>query len=443
MPKEPTNVTYLNPATTGSEPEVVWLRDKNIKLERRHYKNKNWQARIRIPGAKYKYDRVSTGTPHLEEAKRFASDRFDAQNWRHQNGYSIFAPTFGKIAKTYLKSMEHRISIGELKQNKFDNQKRRLDKFIVPYFGTKTITEISAEDVQQFHRWRMEQWQIQRDAPAIPTRMKNGKIKYVTRKHLQKPSSNSQIADELVIARVLDHAVFAKEIKKEERPDFSYTKFQWKRRGTFTNEEWVAIYTELRSTASRSHNHQSLYYAAEMFRHFCLIMANAGTRPNELVHLKWNDITYYDDDDGERQVELRIRDIGDPRKHRPRSFTARPACHDYFERLRKIHKDPSDENYIFVRWNGERIKGYSERFNKLMKLLDLYHDNEGQRRTVYSLRHYYATTRLENGADPYLLSKFMGTSLAMIEKTYAHILSRRVAKEVNKRRSRKQNPSDQ
>jgi integrase len=444
MPDEPSNVAYLHSATDDKEPEAVWLKDKNIKLERRAYKNRNWQARLRIPGAKYKYDRVTTGTPDLDTAKRFALDRFERLNWRHQNGYSIFAPTFAKMAKSYVATFDRQISIGELNDTKAKDSKRRLDNFLLPFFSNTMVTEITDNAIQNYHVWRLEQWQKdQIDTTLKPVTVKGGQTKYMTRKHLQKPSRNSQVSDELVIARVLDHAVFKKEIKPEEKPHFTYTKLKWARRGTFTNEEWKSIYTALRALVKRKANNRSLLYSMQMFRHFCLIMANAGTRPNELLHVKWSDITPYIDEDGEQQMELRIRDVGDPRKHRPRSYPPLPVCLDYFNRLRAIHHDPSPENYVFVTWRGEQIRGYATRFSNLMKDLDLYVDAEGQKRTPYSLRHYYATTRLEHGADPYLLSQFMGTSLAMIEKTYAHILNRRAAKAVNQRRSRKPKQSVQ
>ena len=46
-------------------------------------------------------------------------------------------------------------------------------------------------------------------------------------------------------------------------------------------------------------------------------------------------------------------------------------------------------------------------------------DREGQRRTAYSLRHTYISTRLLNGADIYQVAKHCRTSVEMIEIYYA------------------------
>ena len=45
-------------------------------------------------------------------------------------------------------------------------------------------------------------------------------------------------------------------------------------------------------------------------------------------------------------------------------------------------------------------------------------DSIGRERTIYSLRHTYATFRLENGTNVYWLKQNMGTSVQMIERHY-------------------------
>jgi hypothetical protein len=48
----------------------------------------------------------------------------------------------------------------------------------------------------------------------------------------------------------------------------------------------------------------------------------------------------------------------------------------------------------------------------------LYKNENGDNRAIYSLRHTYATLRLQNGANVYGLKKNMGASVAMIERHY-------------------------
>ena len=54
----------------------------------------------------------------------------------------------------------------------------------------------------------------------------------------------------------------------------------------------------------------------------------------------------------------------------------------------------------------------------MLKAAGIEYDTNGDRHTVYSLRHTYATFRLQNGTNVYWLKKNMGTSVAMIERHY-------------------------
>jgi hypothetical protein len=53
-----------------------------------------------------------------------------------------------------------------------------------------------------------------------------------------------------------------------------------------------------------------------------------------------------------------------------------------------------------------------------LKAAGLEYDTHGNKRSIYSLRHTYATFRLQHGTNVYWLKKNMGTSVAMIERHY-------------------------
>jgi hypothetical protein len=53
-------------------------------------------------------------------------------------------------------------------------------------------------------------------------------------------------------------------------------------------------------------------------------------------------------------------------------------------------------------------------------------------RTVYSLRHFYATMRLSHDTSPFLLAKQMGTSVEMLEKFYGQTISAELAARITK-----------
>jgi integrase len=68
----------------------------------------------------------------------------------------------------------------------------------------------------------------------------------------------------------------------------------------------------------------------------------------------------------------------------------------------------------------------------LIKSAGVEKDSQGDRRTIYSLRHTYATFRLQEGVHQYILAKNMGTSTAMLERHYGHTSNVASAAELTK-----------
>jgi len=72
--------------------------------------------------------------------------------------------------------------------------------------------------------------------------------------------------------------------------------------------------------------------------------------------------------------------------------------------------------------NGYQPPSMNGTFKRLMRDTGLLKNAEGQNRTLYSLRHTYATLELlNNKTDLHTLSKQMGNSAAMIERHYSKL----------------------
>jgi integrase len=77
---------------------------------------------------------------------------------------------------------------------------------------------------------------------------------------------------------------------------------------------------------------------------------------------------------------------------------------------------------IFVMADGHQPLRIDGTFKKLMRDSGLVKSQDGQMRTLYSLRHTYATLELlENKTDIHTLAKQMGNSAAMIERHYSKL----------------------
>jgi integrase len=78
------------------------------------------------------------------------------------------------------------------------------------------------------------------------------------------------------------------------------------------------------------------------------------------------------------------------------------------------------------------VGSFKKSFISLLQSAGVEIDENGDKRTIYSLRHTYATFRLQEGVHQFVLAKNMGTSVAMLEKHYGHTSNVSSAAELTK-----------
>ncbi len=77
---------------------------------------------------------------------------------------------------------------------------------------------------------------------------------------------------------------------------------------------------------------------------------------------------------------------------------------------------------VLARPDGTPVKSFKNSFNSALKAAKLTNNREGHKRTIYSLRHTYATMRIVySEIDIHTLAVNMGTSVPMIERHYSHL----------------------
>ncbi len=76
---------------------------------------------------------------------------------------------------------------------------------------------------------------------------------------------------------------------------------------------------------------------------------------------------------------------------------------------------------IFVMPAGDQPYELSGVFERLLRDAGLLKDAAGKTRTLYSLRHTYATFALADGIPIHTLARQMGTSVGMIERHYSKL----------------------
>jgi integrase len=155
-------------------------------------------------------------------------------------------------------------------------------------------------------------------------------------------------------------------------------------------------------------------------------LVNTGIRhgtealPLRWKHLQWHWI-------GEKKY-LRIWVSG---KTGPRYLIAKNEVIAVLEKIMIWHELPYAtldaliedklDKLIFRLRTGEQISNMENIFRNLMVRSNMRRDGSGQNRTLYSLRHTYATFALARGVDIHTLARQMGTSVGMIERHYSKL----------------------
>ena len=167
----------------------------------------------------------------------------------------------------------------------------------------------------------------------------------------------------------------------------------------------------------------------ELLTLYVPFMAATGMRPGtEAEFLEW------------RHIDVEIRD-GQPILHfrlqrgkrGPRNFVAHHSCWLLLERLRQLSPDLSDmtleavlkkrmPKLLFRLSDGSVPDNWNKPFRQWLEDTHLLNCAvTGKERSLYSLRHYYATQRLLEGIPIHDLAEQMGTSVLMITKHYSHL----------------------
>lgn len=365
------------------------------------YKRENsrhWQCSTYLAG---RNRRVTTKEESLEHAKDFAEDWYLELKGKHRAGEVVGGKSFKKAADQFRREYEI-ITEGQRNPQYVEGHMRRLDIHLLPFFGKKTLLEITPGLLQEYRIHRREETVAARGKP---------------------PARNTMHQEIVTLRQVLKTA--ARHGWIQYIPDLSEpykTNGKVSHRAWFSPEEYKKLYTATRLRAQKP-KRKRYAWQSEQLHDYVLFMVNTGLRPDEVARLEYRDVTIVDDEStNETILEIEVRGKRGVGYCKSTNGAVLP-----FERLKKRNA-PKPTDRIFP-------KGHRELFNAILDEEELKFDREGNRRTAYSLRHTYICLRLMEGADIYQIAKNCRTSVEMIEKYYAsHIKTSLDAAAINTRR---------
>lgn len=199
------------------------------------------------------------------------------------------------------------------------------------------------------------------------------------------------------------------------------------RRPPFDDDEWEVLTRHLHDWAEGLNFYQSdkvnAYHKKQrqQLRAFVLFLANSGLRIGEARMMRWADIGPFTDKADTGYLKISVR--ADTKQGTARTVIPMPDVRICLSDWLLLSRNPGQQDNV---WHGQDL---NKTFQVLLRRIPyqdreegLLCDADGQRRTLYSLRHTYATTALLHGDLTELeLARNMGTSVVQIERHYSHV----------------------
>lgn len=398
------------------------LKSGLIIFRRADVKHRQWYCRIKLPKAD-RYKVVSLRTEDRAAARDKAFDQDADVRFRIKHDVPIFNRPFSQVALDFVAIQKERAETGHISADRAKNIESIIRSQLTPFAGSKQIHLVTQSDWDRYPIWRR----------------KSGKG------FVRERVSDWTIRTEMSVFRSIMVYAASKKFIPDSHIFRGKLHSAEERREEFTREEYRTLHTEGRRWKAKARTAASKWYR-EVVYNFVLIMCNTGMRPPEAKNLRWRDVsisTVRKDTKGRESLTERAfgtEGAGKPRtgkespeqrkvvvlnvrgKDKYRSLVAASNVAEYLERVRAIAKATGPDDYVFTTHNGKQAKTlYSTLIRDLLKESKLLVGPAGTPRSTYCFRHTYATMRLSEGIDVYMLAEQMGTSVQMIEEHYGHI----------------------
>lgn len=360
-----------------------------------------WQVRYKLFDRKWHC--VSTKQHRLDWAQRVAGEIYDRARFREEEGLPQTTRRFDAIARECIKVLELEIEGGIRRETNRDYI-RAMNNYLLPYFGKCMLNNITLDKVRAYEQWRNE---------------KMGKV----------PISSTLANHSSAFNRVIDFAIEQGWLSnKVGVPRLSRKGKKGSARPGFNKEELAKLLAFLPdwSNAAARKNHTEMRH---LLRDYVEILLATGCRSGrESMAMQWKHLEWHVDSKTEQRY-LRVWVSG---KTGGRWLIAKNWAIEVFTRL-AIRQgvgqtldqaiETKSEAWVFATSAGVRPTSMHTSFELLLSDLDMRVDpTTGKNRSLYSLRHSYATMSLLDGKlDMHTLAKQMGTSIGMLEQHYSKL----------------------
>lgn len=395
---------------------------KDIILFKRARSN-NWQAKLKLHTGKWKD--YSTKTDNFDEGKAWAEEKLRDIRYRQETGKVAVTKRFKDVCAVAKRELDTEYKRTKKPQAK--DKARVIKIYLIPLLGKYYTHRITAEVLAEFEEQREEMIGRQLTKSTINTH--NSALNYcfeLARRHN-----------------------YISEIPKL----YNFGKKNRERRVFFNDKEYRKLTAFMWREVERAEKRINTdgfdirsYETQAMLRDIVLILANTGIRcGNELLNLRWCDVAIRKHKDVGEYVVFSLlhtktkkprevisyeaarkvsKNTQKTEEIRSGSFSCLERIKNRFEDLKKkkLENCFKSTDYIFRLPSTNKVVRQdvlSKNFRKWLEKTDLLVDSLGEDRTLYSLRHTYASRRRFDGMSFEDLALNMGTSVTLLQKVYS------------------------
>ena len=395
----PQKKSYALALLPTANAQVIHLRDGEVVLYRRS-RSLLYQCRYKL--ADGTWYRQSTRKASIEHAVAVACDLYDEARYRQRLGLAHQTHSFAQIAAVALVELRVKID-ASTGRTAYSDYVGCIEKYFLPYFKDRRLEELTHTDIVEFEIWRDRQM---RRKPKASTLM------------------NFASAWNKLLAVAVERGYISERVPV---PKLTTKGEKGKTRPAFSEEEITHLlaFIETWQHKGRSAVEQKI---RPLLRDYIEMLLLTGMRHGtEAMGICWRHIEWHTDK-GVRYLRIWVDG-----KTGGRWLIAKHRAVDVLKRLHARQTDLKHISFddlfalrvphlLFRFADGYQPPSMNGTFRRLMRDTGLLKNTEGQTRTLYSLRHTYATFELlNNKTDIHTLSKQMGNSALMIEKHYSKL----------------------
>ncbi len=373
------------------------LRDGELVLYKRSH-SRVWQCRYKLYDNQW--HRQTTKRTVLADAMRVAGELYDEARFRERMGLAPTRKTFSQIAQLTVEEMRRDLAAGTGKKI-YEDYCQVIERYLVPFFGERHLQTLKHKDIAEFEVWRNE---------------KMGK----------RPKSSTLMTFASAFSRVCRTATERGWLcERVVLPQMSRKGEKGSVRPAFSAEEVVALRAAMVGWQNGGRTAEDNDFRQLLCDYVEFLLLTGCRHGTEAMGVCWQHCEWYAAD-GVRYLRVWVDG-----KTGGRWLIAKHELSAVLHRLHSRQRDIAGKGFdavlgrhkswLFRTADGRRPYSFNGLFRRLLRHSELLTNTAGETRTLYSLRHTYATAELLAGTDIHTLAKQMGTSVAMLERHYSKL----------------------